>query len=100
MNDETLSQLLARAREAGPHDTSRAEFGFETRIASRLKAVRPGDTFGVWPWRLLPLFATVAVLVSWNSWRSASDRELEIRSGLECANVEWAYVTEITGKTL
>lgn len=100
MNDEDLNQLLADARAAGPHDTSRMAFGFETRLAARIAADQPREALGIWPWRLLPVFGALALCVSWDIWHSAADRELQIRSGLERSNVEWAYVEAITGRTL
>lgn len=66
--DDGLNALLARARAERP-DTSRAEYGFETRLMARLRSARQPDS--IWAavsWRLSPLFAAcVLALALWHS---------------------------------
>lgn len=97
MNDDSLNRLFASARAAGSHDTSRIELGFETRLTARMNAER---TLAVWPWRLLPFFAALAVCLAWSAWSVFDDGELAIHSGLDDGAVEWAYVEGVTGNEL
>ena len=65
MNDESLNLLFARARQTPP-DTSRAEFGFETRLLAGLRDERSRKAAAPLVWRLCPWFAVaVAVLGFW-----------------------------------
>jgi len=55
-------KLFKVVREAKP-DTSRAEYGFETRLLARLRAERSQPI----AWRLLPVFAAVVIVLGvWN----------------------------------
>ncbi|HWL53734.1 MAG TPA: hypothetical protein VNQ90_14950 [Chthoniobacteraceae bacterium] len=102
MNDSLLDQLFAKAREAPPHDVTRAEHGFETRLMARLRAGEPGmfPLLAVWQWRLLPIFVLLTLVMSWNLWHQQPEREFAIRSALEESSVEWAYVEGLTGRYL
>jgi hypothetical protein len=58
-SDPQLDALFRAARDAAP-DTSRSEFGFETRLLARLRDERRGS----WTWigmRLCPFFAALVV---------------------------------------
>jgi hypothetical protein len=61
--EEKLRALFAAAR-ADERDTSRAEFGFETRLAARLREESGGSLFA-WAWKLCPFFAAVALAAAW-----------------------------------
>lgn len=102
MNDSLLDQLLAKARQAPPPDLTRTEYGFETRTMARLKAGEPGlfPLLALWQWRLLPVFAVVTLILSWNLWSQQPEREFAIRSALEENSAEWAYVEGLTGRYL
>ncbi len=64
MNDNSsLDSLLSAAREAGPRDTARAEYGFETRLLARLSEERNSDV-ATWAWKMCPFFAAVALAAS------------------------------------
>jgi len=81
MNDSSndsssqLDALFARARAHRP-DTSRAEYGFETRLLARLRESRASVTASLWSimaWRLAPFFAVaVLTLAVWQE-KSSSD---------------------------
>ena len=62
--DDALDALFDTARAARP-DTSRAEFGFETRLSARLAAGRVGpdgwQELAAWCWRLLPACAVLTL---------------------------------------
>ena len=64
MNDKPaakLDELFAAARATKP-DTSRAEFGFETRLLARLRSEGTAAAPGLaWVWRLVPVFAAIVV---------------------------------------
>ncbi len=54
---DNLDKLFQAARQA-PVDTSRQEFGFETRLLARLRAETPWYAFA---WRLVPVFAALVL---------------------------------------
>ncbi len=60
----------------------------------------PFSVFALWSWRLVPLFAAVAVFSVWNARRASGERELAIRSGIVNRATEWAFMQGITGKPL
>ncbi len=58
MNDEQLNKIFQTARTKP--DTSRAEYGFETRVLARLR--EPVAPWFALAWRLLPAFAAVVLV--------------------------------------
>jgi len=59
--DHHLDALLAAVRNK-TIDTSRAEFGFETRLMARLREDRsPWTAVAAVAWRLCPFFAALAI---------------------------------------
>jgi hypothetical protein len=61
MNDNSfLDDLLSAARQSEPRDTSRAEYGFETRLLARLREER-GGSVTAWAWKMCPFFAVIAL---------------------------------------
>jgi len=96
MNDDALDSLLTQARRAGPRDTSRAQYGFETRLLARLSP----SPFTLWLWRLAPFFAVLAIGMTWSVWQSGSENEYAITSGLEENAPEWTYIAALTGREL
>jgi hypothetical protein len=68
--DSKLDALLVRAR-AQRADTSRAEYGFETRLMARLRERRQPDAASLWSivtWRMVPFFAAcVVALALWQA---------------------------------
>ncbi len=62
--DTDLDALFALARTRRP-DTSKAEFGFETRLQARLRAHQnTGSIWAMVSWRLIPFFAVGVVALS------------------------------------
>ena len=63
--DAFLDDFLAAARADRP-DTSRAEYGFETRLMARIAAPEsaPGSWWIAWTWRLAPVFAIITLSLS------------------------------------
>jgi hypothetical protein len=59
MSPDSLEALFQAARADAP-DTSRAEFGFETRVMARIRSERR-TTWQGWAWRLCPFFTALAV---------------------------------------
>ena len=61
MNDEKLDKLFAAARGVKP-DTTRAEYGFETRLMAHLRIERERSIpWYAFAWKLIPTFAAVVV---------------------------------------
>jgi hypothetical protein len=89
MNDEQLNELFAAARQKKT-DTTRAEFGFETRLMANLTADEPALLWSGWLRRLVPVFAAVVVALGmWNylGFRAEShDLNAAITGG---SDVQW-----------
>jgi len=84
-NPDPLDALFAAARAQRP-DTSRAEYGFETRLMARLRERRQPDTVSLWSvvsWRLAPFFAVcVIALAIWQSSLSSDSDDAATAAGL------------------
>jgi hypothetical protein len=82
--DSRLDALFAQARARRP-DTSRAEYGFETRLLARLRAER--ETSSIWAtvsWRLAPLFAAcVMALAVWQVQVAAETDDATVFASLD-----------------
>ena len=94
--DQKLDALFAAVRAEQP-DTSRLEFGFETRLAARLREESSSSLFA-WAWRLCPIFAALALLVGW--WSQASLRteaDVQIVAEATHASDEKLLVAYLTG---
>jgi hypothetical protein len=93
-SDPSLDALFASARASAP-DTERLEFGFETRLAARLRADK-GTSLFAWAWRLCPFFAMLALAVAW--WSVASQRADEYaRFAAEAAPANDELIAYMTG---
>jgi len=83
--DKRLDRLFAAARGEAM-DTSRVEEGFEARAAARVREARrrgEGALFGVWAWRLVPLFAGLVITVG--VWTAATVPDPGPGTGAEIA---------------
>jgi hypothetical protein len=80
-----LDALFALARENRP-DTSRAEYGFETRLMARLRERRMPDPVSIWSvmtWRMAPFFAAgVVALALWQAELAAESSDATTAAGL------------------
>jgi hypothetical protein len=98
MNDDELNKLLRAARDAAP-DTSRLEYGFETRLLARIRGERAKADAPIfaWAWRLTPWFAGVVVALGVWAWYSpAPDPEAVANS----AEDNGALVEYFTGNSI
>lgn len=100
MNDEQLNRLLQAARTHRP-DTSRAEYGFETRLQALLRAKReqpaPWDAF---LWKLMPAFAAVVVaLAVWTIMEMGTGSN-DLQAAIAGNHEEDTLATYLTGDTL
>jgi hypothetical protein len=81
MNDEQLNQLFQAARTSRP-DTSRAEYGFETRLLATLRENRKQPLpLATLAWRLMPVFAAVVVVAGVWSYNVQSEMNAEAALG-------------------
>jgi hypothetical protein len=83
--DKRLSRLFAAARTVPP-DTSRAEEGFEDRVAARVRGAHIGERelpMGAWAWRLSPVFAAAVLAVA--VWTAATIPEPAAGAGSDLA---------------
>ena len=81
MNDEQLNQLFRSARPTRP-DTSRAEYGFETRLLATLREKRKQPmSLATLAWRLMPVFAAIVLVTGVWSYSVESDMGMEATLG-------------------
>lgn len=93
--DQRLDALFAAARAETP-DTSRLEYGFETRLAARLRGERGASIFA-WAWRLCPIFAALALAVAWFNHASLRE-ETELVAEAAQGSDEQMLVAYLTGE--
>jgi hypothetical protein len=95
MNDEKLDKLFAAARGVKP-DTTRAEYGFETRLTARLRAERErAAPWYAFAWKLVPTFA--AIVVALGVWTYTSSNMTDLQSAIAGDHEENALATYVTG---
>jgi hypothetical protein len=100
MSDNTekiLETLFSAARAAHP-DTSRLEFGFETRFAARLREETRGS-LAAWAWKLCPFFAALAIAVGWWNYSTLrSDADAQIVVEATSASDDQTLLAYMTGE--
>ena len=100
MNDEQLNRLFQAARARRP-DTSRAEYGFETRLLALLRAKReqPAPWYA-FSWKLMPAFAAVVVaLAVWTIMEMGAGSN-DLQAAIAGNHEEDTLATYLTGDTL
>ena len=81
MNDEQLNELFRSARMSRP-DTSRAEYGFETRLLSVIRENRQQPMpWATLAWRLVPVFAAIVIVTGAWSYSVQSEMGAEATLG-------------------
>jgi hypothetical protein len=96
--DSKIDRLFAAARKAGHYDPGR-EYGFETRVMSRIRAEREAKIpFILWAWRLTPLFASIVIILG--IWISAfeSFRITDLSAAAGIRNEEFMIAASLTGE--
>ncbi len=81
---DPLDALFAAAR-AQRLNTSRAEYGFETRLMARLRERCQPDAASLWStvtWRMVPFFACVVALALWQADVSLESDDAVVAVGL------------------
>lgn len=97
MNDERLDKLFAAARGVKP-ETSRAEYGFETRLTARLRAEREqAAPWYAFAWKLVPTFA--AVVVALGVWTFLDSNSGDLQSAIAGDHDDSALATFFAGGT-
>jgi hypothetical protein len=93
-----LHALLGTVRAHRP-DTSRLEYGFETRLLARLREERSTSVFA-WAWRLCPYFAALAVAAAFWSRTTTAMVQREAPVWVEAAQTgeEQTLVAYMTGQ--
>ncbi|HXI84239.1 MAG TPA: hypothetical protein VNL17_09130 [Verrucomicrobiae bacterium] len=95
MNDDQLNKLFAAARGVKP-DTSRAEYGFETRLMAHLRTEREQAVpWYAFAWKLVPAFA--AIVVALGVWTYAGSNITDLQSAIAGDHEENALATYVTG---
>jgi hypothetical protein len=97
MNNEELNHFFAAAR-THRRETSRQEFGFETRLLARIRASRVDSALILWAWRLCPCFASIVFASAW--WAAMAEKEFRLNAGQTDRAEEVVLVESITGRSL
>jgi hypothetical protein len=94
-SDKRLDELLSAARAQKP-DTSRLEYGFETRLMGRLREERnEAKPWYAFAWRLSPVFA--GIVVALGVWTYYSPHDPEMQTVADTASDESQMVDYLTG---
>ncbi len=97
MNDEHMNRLIRTARTAKP-DTSRVEYGFETRLMARIRADRASRQEAGWfayAWKLMPVFA--AVVIGLGVWNYVGAEPGDLATLIADGHEETSLVSGVTG---
>ena len=93
--DEFLDSLFSAARATPERDTSRLEYGFETRLCARLRE-ETRTSLATWAWRLCPFFAALAIGIGcWNytAQRTEADTQIVMEASPGDDQMLLAYMT-------
>ena len=97
MNDERLNKLFAAARGIKP-DTSRVEYGFETRLLAQLREqCKQSLPWYAFAWKLVPAFA--AIVVALGVWTYAGSNINDLQSAIAGDHEENALAAYLTGES-
>jgi hypothetical protein len=99
-SDDRLDALFTAARQDSA-DTSRAEWGFETRVMARLREEsNPFASVVSWAWKLCPFFAALAVATAlWSRTESARvETEEYLLTQVSNKAEEQVLLTYLTGE--
>jgi hypothetical protein len=97
MNDEKLDDLFTAAREVKP-DTSRAEYGFETRLTARLRTEREqAAPWYAFAWKLVPAFS--AIVLALGVWTFIDSGTGDLQSAITGDHDETTLAAFFTGGT-
>jgi hypothetical protein len=100
MNDEQLNKLLQAAR-AHRLDTSRAEYGFETRLRAVLRANREQPApWHAFLWKLMPAFAAVVVALGVWMVTEMGAGSNDLQTAITGDQEENTWVPYLTGDSL
>jgi hypothetical protein len=97
MNDDELRKLFATTRSAPP-DTSRIEFGFETRLQARLRGEASDASWSAPVWRLCPFFAAIVLVVF--VWNAPSLLDFSSLTVAAAASDDLRFVEHFTGEEM
>ena len=98
MNDDELNDCLRQLHEA-PSDTSRAEYGFETRLLARIRSEKDASPpLGIWAWRLSPLFLLITAAALF--WASPSTSDTTLNVAVTGLSQDWEVLPYMTGHHL
>ena len=99
MNDEQLNKLFQAARGVKP-DTSRAEYGFETRLLAALRSQREhAMPWYALAWKLTPVFAAVVIVLGVWTMAGPGANSTDLQSAIGGDHEENALMTYLTGES-
>ena len=95
--DEKLDRLFQAARLA-VLDTTKIEFGFETRLMAQVHQERERVLpWGVWSWRLLPVLASLVLVLGAWAWLVPLPVEADLAQLAPTSETEQTLVAHWTG---
>jgi hypothetical protein len=94
---DNLDKLFRAARSV-KRDTSRGEFGFETRLLARLRAERAqAAPWFAFAWKLLPAFA--AIVIALGVWNYAAASAVDLPTAIVGNTEESPLASYLTGES-
>jgi hypothetical protein len=97
-NDEKIDRLFAAARKAKACKTD-IEYGFETRLMARIRAIRERQMpFPLWAWRLIPVFVSIVIFLGISIYSSRYSRTADLSAITGIDNEETTLVAFLTGE--
>ena len=95
---DNLDKLFNAAR-AAIRDTSRVEYGFETRLLARLRAEQQQAVpWFAYAWRLLPVFAAIVLALGVWNYADLSSCPADLRSAIAGYSDESLLASYLTGE--
>lgn len=94
-SEKRLDALFAAARAQKP-DTSRLEYGFETRLMARIRCGEKPQPWYTYAWRLSPVFACIVLALG--IWTCCTPQDSDIQTIVTSTADESQILEYLTGK--
>ncbi len=96
--DEGLDRLFAAARKAGFYKPG-AEYGFEARVAAKVRTKREGrPPFFLWAWRLIPVFVSIVIVLGIWIYTSQRSQRIDLSAVSSIGSEETMLTAFLTGE--
>jgi hypothetical protein len=97
-NEDRLDALFAAARKAESYKKE-IEYGFETRLMTKIRAEREHQMpFFSWAWRLIPAFVSIVIFLGIWIYSSRYSNMTDLSAIADIGNEETTMVAFLTGE--